>query len=91
MKKHIKLFIAFIIAISVVGFVLSLNGSVSTFLELTKNAESLTYGEGPGDSMHRHNQAVNCPTWGVSWNIKPGCCWGYSTCDFEVCSNQSGC
>lgn len=26
------------------------------------NVESLTYGEGPGDENHRHNQAANCPT-----------------------------
>ena len=65
---------------------------VKTVKLLLENVEALAWGEGPGDEDHRRDQAVNCPEEGKgAWNVKTGCCWGYTTCRFEICEGQSGC
>lgn len=81
-----------IIIVSSIFFMLKVLSSNSKEVdEVSQSVEALAYGEGPGDVNHRHDQAVNCPTNWSSWRIKPGCCWGYSTCRFTICNNQNGC
>jgi hypothetical protein len=91
MKKRQKFFaVAFsvvLVCAIVISNVYESNGQ-STYVN-TGTLDS--YGTGPGGPNNRRNQAVNCPKPGFPWRVIPGCCWGYSACDFSICDGQSGC
>lgn len=91
MNMRKKVLFIVIAAATLIASKLIVNDYVGECLFFGAPVESLTYGEGPGDENHRHNQAANCPTDYNSWNIKPTCCWGYETCNYQICERLSGC
>ena len=63
----------------------SFNSSLILFSEIDMFAYS---NEPPGGEGERRTQAVQCGVGG--WKIKPGCCYGWSDCDWmNPCNGAS--